>query len=81
MREDIARVIDLEDRWQNNLAGEGKWWWSPTPEKQKAEYRTALDSVQAFRDAEPRHDRESGFDAVNERSDELLTPRATRAAR
>lgn len=70
-RQNIARVIDLDKRWQQYLEGEGKWWFSPTPEKAKAEYRAALDSVQAFRDAEAKHDHDSGYEAANDRSDKL----------
>jgi hypothetical protein len=70
-KEHIARIADLGKLWHRYLDGEGKWWWAGDPEKSKAEFRAALDSVQAFRDAEERHDRESGLDEANERYEDL----------
>ena len=75
----IARIIDLDTAWRNYLAGEGKWWFSPNPEQRKAKYRAALDSVRAFRDAEAKHERDSGFAAADDRYNEL-TERITDAA-
>ena len=68
----IARHIDLDTSWRDYLAGEGKWWWSGNPERTKQKYRAALDSVQAFRDAEAKHERDSGFAAADDRYNELV---------
>lgn len=66
-RAHTARMIDLEKQWQDFLSGEGNWWNARDPEARKAQYRRALDSVQAFRDAEERHDRVSGMNDAEER--------------
>jgi hypothetical protein len=70
-RKHIARTIDLEGMWRGFLADEGKSWWSPKPESRKAQFRAALDSVQAFRDAEAAHRRDSGMDEADQRWEEL----------
>lgn len=70
-RDRTARMIDLEKEWRRFLDGENKWWWAKNAEGRKAEYRAALDSVQAYRDAEARHDRESGMDAAEQRWEAL----------
>lgn len=56
-RDVVARTIDLDKRWDDFLAAEGQTWWAPDPEARKARYRAALDSVQAYRDAEKAHNR------------------------
>jgi hypothetical protein len=66
-RDHTARVMDIEREWSHFLAGQGKWWGAPDPDARKAQFRAALDSVQAFRDAAARHDRESGMNEVEER--------------
>ncbi|WP_126173466.1 hypothetical protein [Altericroceibacterium xinjiangense] len=70
-RDRFARVVDLDAEWENFVAGEGKTWGSPDPETTKARRRAALDSVQAFRDAEANHDRNSGMDEADRRAEEL----------
>lgn len=70
-RDHTARMVDLKKEWRTFLDGEGKWWSAKNPEARKAEYRAALDSIQAFRDAEAHHDRESGMDAAEERWEAL----------
>lgn len=67
----VAHYLDLEERWQHFLAGEEKWWWAQDAEARKAEYRAALDSVQAFRDADANHKRDSGKDDADDRSEAL----------
>jgi hypothetical protein len=66
-RDHVARTLDLESTWQKFLAGQGKWWSARDPEAVKARHRAALDSVQAFRDAEAQHNRESGMGEADER--------------
>ncbi len=71
-RDYAARSMDLAERWERFLKGEGKAWWSNGPdgaEAKKRRYRAALDSVQAFRDAEGCNDRESGMDEANDQAD------------
>ena len=70
-RDHVARTIDIDKAWSDFLASEGKLWWSGDPERRKERYRAALDSVQAFRDAEARHDRETGMDKADQRWEEL----------
>ena len=70
-RDHVARTLDLNKAWHDFLASEGKTWFSRQPEVCKARYRAALDSVRAFRDAEARHDRESGMEEADERWEEL----------
>ena len=70
-RDHVARTMKLDAEWRCFLAGEGEWWFSADPESRKAEFRAALDTVQAFRDAEAKHDRESGMDAAEERWEAL----------
>jgi hypothetical protein len=66
-----ARAVNLEEQWQHFLSGEGTWWNARDPEDRKARFRVALDSVQASRDAEARHARESGMDEAEKRWEEL----------
>lgn len=71
-RNHIARTMDLEERWQTFLNGEGKVWWDNSgTDKTKKRYRAALDSVQAFRDAEEQHEIESGMKAADEEYNRL----------
>lgn len=73
-RDLVARTLNLEKTWNDFLAGEGKWWSGGSPaasQRMKDRQRAALDSVQAFRDAEARHDRESGMDAAEDRWEAL----------
>lgn len=70
-RNHIARVLDLDKAWARFLDGEGKWWFSADREKCKARHRAALDSIQAYRDADKRHYRDSGMEAADARNDAL----------
>lgn len=70
-KENIARNLDLQARWEQFLEGQGKWWFSQTPDKTKSEFRAALDGVQAFRDAEEQHEIESGMKAADEEYNRL----------
>jgi len=73
-RNEVARTLDLEKAWAHFLRGEGQFWWAKDEEgskKAKASYRAALDSVQAFRDAEAAHNRDTGMDAASDESDRL----------
>lgn len=72
-RDEVVRMWDLDREYQRFCAGEGKWWFGPDAAKRKAEYRAALDSVQAYRDADEAHRRTSGMDAADDRIDELCT--------
>ena len=66
-RDMIAGGWDLDKAWRDYVAGEGKWWFSPDPEARKAEFRAALDSVQAYRDKRDQHRRDSGMDEADDR--------------
>jgi hypothetical protein len=66
-RSHFARSMDLDAHWRQFLDGEGKWWFAKNPEQKKAKYRAALDTVQAFRDAEARNDRDTGMAEADER--------------
>lgn len=70
-RDHVARTLNLEERWIAYQQAEGKTWWSKDREATKRDYRAALDSVQAYRDAELLHGRNSGFDAAEEHYDAL----------
>ncbi|MXO63427.1 hypothetical protein [Qipengyuania oceanensis] len=73
-RHHIAFSLDLEEARQQFLDGENKWWFGGSAEaveRMKENNRAAIDSVQDFRDANAKHDRESGMDAMDKRSDEL----------
>jgi len=70
-RDVVARTIDLDSRWNDFLAAEGKTWCAPDPEARKARYRAPLDSVQAYRDAEKAHNQASGMADADERWEAL----------
>lgn len=70
-RDRVARLLDLDQRWAEYLAGEGRTWSSADPDATKARYRAALDSVRTWRDANERHDRESGMVAAEDRWEAL----------
>lgn len=70
-RDHVARVLDLDQRWKQFLAGEGKVWASANPDNTKAEMRAALDSIQAYRDACDKHDQETGMAAAEDRWEAL----------
>jgi hypothetical protein len=70
-REQIAMTMDLDEEWQKFLAGEGHWWNASDPEKPKAKFRAALDSVQAYRDAYAANYRDSGLEDADRRFEEF----------
>jgi hypothetical protein len=87
----VARILNLEAAEQHHRRGLGKWWWAKDAAASLAKFRAALDSVQQFRDAEERHEIESGFraasdhyerltDAICDASDELMAMAAPDAA-
>lgn len=46
---DFALNGDLDKRWTDFLAAEGKLWWARDPEQEKTEFRAALDKIEEFR--------------------------------
>lgn len=72
----VARVMDIEKRWQAFLQGEGKLWHSRNPTRDKARQRRALLSVRDFRRAEQAAKDRCGLDAAEARweaADDELT--------
>lgn len=65
----FARRLDVEFEWRRFLAGEGRHWWAPDPEARKREFRKTLDAVVAWRDADAKADKKSGFTAAAEDCD------------
>ena len=67
----VARSLDLERYWQRFIEAENKTWWSNDGDRMKERKRAAIDAVHAFRAAEECHARDTGYDAANDRYDEL----------
>lgn len=65
----FAHRFDVEFEWQRFLAGEGRQWWAPDPEARKREFRKTLEAVAAWRDADAKADKKSGFTAAAEACD------------
>lgn len=70
-RRNTAYVMDVEAEWQSYLDGYNKWWFSPNPDKCRAQMRAALDSVVEFRRREAEHRRACGWEEAAERTDAL----------
>ena len=70
-RDHVARILDLSEAERQRREGQNKWWWAKDPTASLAEFCAALESVQQFRDAEERHEIQSGFRAASERYESL----------
>ena len=74
-REYVARYLDLDARWQEWLALEGKMWWSKNRDAAIARVKAAHDSIREFRRKEIEAEEQARLPQAYDRLDRAIDAR------